>query len=83
MAWTDKQVSREEAEEMAIRPTEERPLGAPEVVQTDLAVPVVVLTTRDYYVLAAMQGVLATKANIAPHELRERCDAIVAEFLGE
>lgn len=43
--------------------------------------PIVVLTTRDHYVLAAMQGVLATKSNISPEDLVTRCNRIADEFL--
>ena len=46
-----------------------------------LPVPIVVLTTRDHYVLAAMQGVLATKSNISPEDLVTRCNRIADEFL--
>ena len=56
--------------------------STPEVIRQDLAVPVVVLTTRDHYMLAAITGILATKSNISPIELKERAEAIVAEVLG-
>jgi|TARA_R110000751_G_scaffold53058_3_gene115192 hypothetical protein len=77
---TSEKVPEEQAEEL--RPVEERSLGEPEVIHSDIAVPVIVLTTRDHYILAAMQGVLATKSNISPEDLRSRCEKIADEFLG-
>lgn len=75
-------VSEEKVPEEELRPETHVPSMAPEVVVENLAVPIVVLTTRDYYILAAMQGVLATKANLSPEELRTRCEKIADEFLG-